>query len=147
MTEAILGASTFKGTEATKRGQKLEPEVLAEVFKAKNIKITASGLLLNPKFPISGASPDEVSDVIEVKCPSKPENVKQCVKNGKPKPKVQMFLQRNKPGFFVWPLLILKKIYQLLFMMFVLIKKHVTYYLVLVKYFGTMLYSYPVLNK
>lgn len=61
------------GTEATKRGQKLDPQVLAEVENAKKIKIAPCGLLLNPQFSIFGASPDRISDehIIEVTFPGK----------------------------------------------------------------------------
>lgn len=72
--------------------------------KAKNIKIISSALLLNPEFPTFGASPDGISDnfVIDEKCPSKPENVKQYVENGKPKPKyyAQIQVQMWKNGLF-----------------------------------------------
>lgn len=108
LTEAILGASAFKGTEASKRGQKLEPQVIAEVAKARNIKIISSGLLLNPGFPIFGASPDGISDnyVVEVKCPSKEETVRQYIENEKLKPKyyaqiqIQMFFANKQKGLF-----------------------------------------------
>lgn len=67
LTEAILG------TEATNRGKKLDPQVLAEVENAKKIKIAPCGLLLNPQFSIFGASPDRISDehIIEVTFPGK----------------------------------------------------------------------------
>lgn len=71
LTESIMGATKLKDTEAMKRGRLLEGEVIKEVAKLRNIKIKRCGLLLNPNYPIMGASPDgETPEYsIEIKCP------------------------------------------------------------------------------
>ncbi|KAJ8953467.1 hypothetical protein NQ318_023586 [Aromia moschata] len=59
LVDQILGVSKFKGTEAMKRGKNLEKYVIKSLEKTLRINISHTGLLLNPKHPIFGASPDE----------------------------------------------------------------------------------------
>ncbi|KYB24870.1 hypothetical protein TcasGA2_TC034923, partial [Tribolium castaneum] len=44
LTEGILGAAKFE-TEASTRGRRLEPLVVNDVAKMKNVKILQSGLI------------------------------------------------------------------------------------------------------
>lgn len=72
LTESILGATKLKDTAAMKRGRDLEKEVLKIIEKRKRIKINKCGIILNPDYPVMGASPDGESTAysIEIKCPS-----------------------------------------------------------------------------
>ncbi|XP_026741056.1 uncharacterized protein LOC113503360 [Trichoplusia ni] len=81
LTEAIMGASKLKDTDAMKRGRMLESEVKLEVEKNKKIKINKCGIILDPLHPIMGASPDgETADYsIEIKCPSSEKSMNQYI--------------------------------------------------------------------
>ncbi|KYN00124.1 hypothetical protein ALC62_09108 [Cyphomyrmex costatus] len=75
--------------------------------KKVNAKFRKCGLLLSPKFPILGASPDAISNefVVEVKCPSSPKTEKDFLPGGKVNSKcmaqinLQMFLAHKKKRF------------------------------------------------
>lgn len=83
LVESILGAKKVKSTEAMLRGQTLEPKVLAVVEKHLNVNFRKSGVILNSKFPILGASPDAVSSdfVVEIKCPASEKTIANYVKD------------------------------------------------------------------
>lgn len=83
LVERIMGAQAPFQTEATLRGKKLEPLVLEEVGKIRNIKIQTAGIFLNKNYPMFGASPDGISTeyCIEIKCPSKDSSIKTYVVN------------------------------------------------------------------
>ena len=59
-------------TKAMMRGRILEPQVLKKVAEKTGLILEKSGLLLNEKYPIFGASPDAITEeyVVEVKCPT-----------------------------------------------------------------------------
>lgn len=48
----------FKGTRATRRGHRLEPEAIAIASAIKEIEITDMGFITNTKYPRAGFSPD-----------------------------------------------------------------------------------------
>lgn len=100
--KTILGASKFKGNEATKRGLQLEPEVLREVellsgqkFRSAGLHISTGNTLIitmcykrNRKsfftvtvWPMFGASPDGINEkmVAEIKCPKSSKSAKNYV--------------------------------------------------------------------
>lgn len=81
LLEKIMGGTPPLLSEAVLRGKRLEAEVIKQIEKLRKIHIANSGILLNKEFPIFGASPDGVSVdyVIEVKCPSKLETVKNYI--------------------------------------------------------------------
>ena len=77
LVESMLGASKFAGTTATRRGITLEGEVLSKVSAVLGVACSPSGVYVNMKWPMFGASPDavvllrggQVCAVVEVKCP------------------------------------------------------------------------------
>ena len=72
LVASMLGASKVKDTAALMRGRRLEPQVL-RVAEQELGPITSSGILLQPQYPIFGASPDGVTRdgaIVEVKCPT-----------------------------------------------------------------------------
>ncbi|RVE53270.1 hypothetical protein evm_002103 [Chilo suppressalis] len=85
LVEEIFGAVTFKETSAIKRGKFLEKDVILEVSRVKNLAIMGSGLFLNNKWPMIGASPDGLTDdyVVEIKCPMKQNTFNTYYNNGK----------------------------------------------------------------
>ena len=94
LVAALMGARSFKGNSATKRGQQLEGEVF-DILKEKYPTIKKCGIFLNGKMPIFGASPDGISDdvIFEIKCPQKQETVANYVEKGKLKNKVYFQMQ------------------------------------------------------
>nr|CAH7761146.1 unnamed protein product [Callosobruchus chinensis] len=108
LVENIMGAYSFKETEAIKRGKSLEKQVVAALEKIESIKIHKCGFILNKNFPIVGVSPDGITDefVIEVKCPSKNKNFKNYICNGAPRKKImaqiqlQMYFMGKKEDIF-----------------------------------------------
>ncbi|KAL3269073.1 hypothetical protein HHI36_008156 [Cryptolaemus montrouzieri] len=108
LVEEVFGAVTFKETAAIKRGNALEKYVVDEVSRVKNLKIKGSGLFLNNKWPMPGASPDGNTDdyVVEIKCPYKQNTVRQYYNNGKLGKKyyaqmqTQMQITRKSKGLF-----------------------------------------------
>lgn len=54
LTEAIMGVSKLKDTDAMKRGRLLECEVKSGVEKIKNIKTNKCGIILDPLHPFIG---------------------------------------------------------------------------------------------
>lgn len=83
LVETIFGATKFPETIAMKRGILLESEVLKECEKKLGIKFYKCGLLLDPRYPVLGASPDAISEeyVVEIKCPYKEKTVTHYVKD------------------------------------------------------------------
>lgn len=87
LVEALLGATQFSGTPATKRGSQLEGDVLKEFEKAVKCKCDKSGLFVNKERAIFGASPDslirnsdgKITAVVEVKCPMTMDSVPRYV--------------------------------------------------------------------
>ncbi|KAJ8911235.1 hypothetical protein NQ315_012222, partial [Exocentrus adspersus] len=71
VVEAILGARKLRDTQAMKRGRQLEKHVIKVVGEETRTKLNKCGLVLHPKYPVLGASPDAISEqcVVEVKCP------------------------------------------------------------------------------
>ncbi|XP_058059755.1 uncharacterized protein LOC131210514 [Anopheles bellator] len=69
LTNKVMGVSSGFSF-AMKRGTDLEGHVLAELQK-EFPSLRSIGLVLDPKFPWMGASPDGISDdfVLEIKCP------------------------------------------------------------------------------
>jgi hypothetical protein len=85
LTETIIGASKLIDTDAMNRGRLLESEVIKVVKQNKKINIKKCGIILNPLYPIMGASPDgESADYsIEIKCPSSQKSMSYIGKNNK----------------------------------------------------------------
>lgn len=73
----MLGASKKFDSFAMNRGRQLEQSVVAVVEKQLNKKLNKSGLILIPKFPLFGASPDAIGEdfVVEIKCPSTEKSI------------------------------------------------------------------------
>lgn len=110
LVETVFGATKFPETLAMKRGLQLEEDVLRQCEKERNIKFNRCGLVLNPQYPVLGASPDAISKdfVVEIKCPSKEKTVSNYVKDNKVTIKymsqIQMqmhFCKKNKGVFVV----------------------------------------------
>lgn len=105
LVSVLMGARSFKGNRATKRGQKLEVEVL-DLLRKKYPTIKKCGIFLSAAFPIFGASPDGICDdcVFEIKCPYKEKTVANYIDKEVVKPKVffqmqlQMFMSGKKKG-------------------------------------------------
>lgn len=97
LVNQILGAYKVKDSKAIERGRKLEKEVLQQVEILTNKDLKKAGLYLMPEYPMLGASPDAIGEdfIVEVKCPSNEENLKNYLVRGKisPKCKAQMQLQ------------------------------------------------------
>ncbi|KAK4882633.1 hypothetical protein RN001_005952 [Aquatica leii] len=109
LVEQILGACKFKLTQAMKRGQILEKEVLKELEQSIKKKIQKVGLLVTGDHPELGASPDGLCEdtVIEIKCPSAAKTFKnyltkdkQIVAKYKAQIQLQMLLFKRKNGIF-----------------------------------------------
>lgn len=77
LVENIIGTMKIRETSAMKRGKDLEKKVISILGKKVNIKFKRCGIMLSPKYPILGASPDAISDdfVVEIKCPSSERTV------------------------------------------------------------------------
>ncbi|XP_018398198.1 PREDICTED: uncharacterized protein LOC108776164 [Cyphomyrmex costatus] len=107
LVRQCIGATKVFDTLPMQRGRVLEEEVLSVLEKKVNAKFRKCGLLLSPKFPILGASPDAISNefVVEVKCPSSPKTEKDFLPGGKVNSKcmaqinLQMFLAHKKKRF------------------------------------------------
>ena len=70
LVEQLFGAK-LRETSAIQRGRELESLVLRAVEDNRKTKFHRSGIVLNPSFPVFGASPDAINDtfVVEIKCP------------------------------------------------------------------------------
>lgn len=97
LVERTLGASKPLLTDPVKRGLLLEEAVRKEVECQKGLKISKCGLYLNRNYPIFGASPDGITDTycIEIKCPTKEENIANYVYKNEVRKKyyIQMQMQ------------------------------------------------------
>lgn len=71
LAKKLLGAKTLKDNKFLRRGRDLEPLVVNELQKILRTKIHKTGLVLNHKYPLFGASPDGITDnfIVEVKSP------------------------------------------------------------------------------
>lgn len=107
--EIILGARKIKSTSAMERGIKLEAKVLKIVKEKMQITLKRCGLVLDPMYPLFGASPDSISDnfIIEVKCPASQKAMAQYItKSGQITSKymgqvqLQMFMTQKQQGLF-----------------------------------------------
>ena len=88
---------TFK-TDATKWGLENEHKAIQKYEQLYNVKILQSGLIVNPKWPWLGCSPDGIVDGckgIEVKCPYsfRDFTITECCKDKK----FFMTLKNNEP--------------------------------------------------
>lgn len=108
LVEQIIGASKIVETKAMLRGKKLEKKVLNILQQEVQIKLEDSGLLLNPEFPVIGASPDGIGPdfVVEIKCPTTPKAELKYITGGKihnrylAQIQLQMFMYKVKKGYF-----------------------------------------------
>lgn len=84
LIETITGGLQIKETEAMKRGKTLEKKVLNVLAAQVSSTFEHVGLLLSPKHPLFGASPDAISKdfVVEIKCPSTTKTVTIYIKDG-----------------------------------------------------------------
>jgi len=91
------------------RGRRLEQEVLKVLEENLQTALHRSGLLLNPNFPVIGASPDAVAEdfVVEVKCPVSLKSEEryitkdnQIINKHFAQIQLQMFMQNVKKGYF-----------------------------------------------
>lgn len=78
LVNQILGVKKFPATEAMSRGKKIEGDVVKCVQRKLKIRLSHTGLQLDRRYPIFGASPDAISEeyVVEIKCP---QTEKQCL--------------------------------------------------------------------
>lgn len=108
LVASLMGSRSFKGNEATRRGQRLEIEIF-KLLKKKYSDIEKCGVVLKKDFPQFGASPDGLNAryVFEIKCPTKKKTVANYVEEGILKDEVffqiqmQMFMCGKKEGFVV----------------------------------------------
>ncbi|XP_039311283.1 uncharacterized protein LOC120359056 [Solenopsis invicta] len=109
LVEQIIGAFKIRDTDAMERGRRLEQEVVKILEENLQITLHRSGLLLNPNFPVIGASPDAVAEnfVVEIKCPfSLKSEERYITKDNRIGNKyfaqiqLQMFMQNVKIGYF-----------------------------------------------
>lgn len=108
LVENIIGAAKVKDTSAMKRGRLLEKQVLQVVENQLHTNLEECGLLLMPKYPILGASPDAVATefVVEIKCPMTEKAVTRYIDDGKINNKfkaqihLQMLAANKKKGVF-----------------------------------------------
>lgn len=56
--EAKLVGNNFKGTRATRRGHRLEPEAVELLEAIKDVTVHHTGFITNSKYPNAGYSPD-----------------------------------------------------------------------------------------
>lgn len=72
----ILGYSSCHGSQAIKREIRLQNQVINEVSRQLNTHLSTCGLMLDPQFPVIGASPDAVGPnfVVDIKCPISEKN-------------------------------------------------------------------------
>lgn len=105
----ILGLGSFKGNLATKRGIRLEGDVVKQVESEKNMEFFNCGFLIDPKYPFFGVSPDGINDthVIEIKCPLKESTFTDYIlPDGTVSEKcfaqvqTQMFVSKRRKSFF-----------------------------------------------
>ena len=109
LVEQIIGAFKIRDTDAMERGRRLEKEVLKILEENLQTTLQCSGLLLNPNFPVIGASPDAVGEdfVVEIKCPVSLKSEEryitkdnQIAKKHCAQIQLQMFMQNVKKGYF-----------------------------------------------
>ena len=97
LVKKIIGAAKIFQSKAMKRGKDLEKNVLLEVQKREKISCKPCGLFLLTSCPVIGASPDAIGSdfIVEIECPSSPENIKAYLSNGtiSDKCKAQMYTQ------------------------------------------------------
>lgn len=75
---SILGSGSDFSSYAMERGIRLQNRVIDVVSKKLETPLSTCGLLLDPRHPAIGASPDAVGPnfVVEIKCPISQENFK-----------------------------------------------------------------------
>lgn len=100
LVKSILGGYKIPETKAITRGKKLEKEVVKEIEKAMNIKISQCGFVLIT--PFIGASPDGVCEdfTLEIKCPCSNKTMKNYINDNKisEKCKAQIQIQMHATG-------------------------------------------------
>lgn len=108
LVNMLFGAKLLE-TGAMARGKRLEPQVLKEVEKIKDMGFKPCGIILNPTLPVFGASPDGINEdlVVEIKCPVSVKTVSNYIKkNGqlteKAKAQIQpqMHMANKSSGLF-----------------------------------------------
>ncbi|KAI5701528.1 hypothetical protein M8J76_005518 [Diaphorina citri] len=107
LLKSVLGEK-FKSTAAMERGCKLEESVF-DLLKTKFPTLKKSGIHLNEKYPLFGASPDGITNeaVFEIKCPSSKKTEGNYLRNGKIgnqyllQLQLQMSMSRRSKGYFV----------------------------------------------
>lgn len=123
LVQQILGVSKVKATSAMNRGKQLEESVVKCLEKSFKIKLNQSGLQLNPKYPIFGATPDGVCEgyLVEIKCPQSAKSVTNYLTQDNKitakynaQVQLQMFMLNKKNAYFVLLVLILKKMASLI---------------------------------
>lgn len=79
LVDRILGkVKPVPQTYQMQRGTNLQREVIDVVSKELNTRLSPCGLLLDPRYPAIGASPDAIGPdfVVEIKCPVSKDNFK-----------------------------------------------------------------------
>lgn len=108
LVESIIGVRKMKTTKAMERGIKLEAAVINAVEEKLHIVVEKTGLIINPQYPIFGASPDGICNdfVVEIKCPISEVTFLNYIKDGnitnkyKAQVHLQMFLAKKKKALF-----------------------------------------------
>lgn len=109
LVEQIIGASKIMETEAMQKGKELEKKVLNVLQQRIQVKLTDCGLLLDPEFPVIGASPDAIGPdfVVEIKCSTTSKAELKYVTAEKKicnrylaQIQLQMFMSKVKKGYF-----------------------------------------------
>lgn len=111
LVNQLLGLTKVPSTVEMQRGIRLQEEVIHVVSKKLNVPLKRCGLLLDPQYPVIGASPDAIGPnfVVEIKCPMTQENVKNYVvpntnnrlnKKFYSQIQLQMHLKRVQFGYF-----------------------------------------------
>lgn len=108
LVERIIGVGKCINTDAIERGKALEKDVVTKVEVELGIKLNECGLILNPEYPILGASPDAVGPdfVVEIKCPISEKTKQQYLtatgvtKKHLAQIQLQMFMRKVKRGYF-----------------------------------------------
>ncbi|KAI5722091.1 hypothetical protein M8J76_003597 [Diaphorina citri] len=107
LLKSVLGEK-IKSTAAMERGCELEESVF-DMLKPKFPTLKKSGIHLNEKYPLFGASPDGITDeaVFEIKYPSSKKTEGNYLRNGKIgnqyllQLQLQMGMSRRSKGYFV----------------------------------------------
>ncbi|KAK4017251.1 hypothetical protein OUZ56_032198 [Daphnia magna] len=62
----LIQGAKLRETSAMSRGKRLESQVLAVLQERYSIHFQQCGLILKPKFPVFGASPDAISEELHI---------------------------------------------------------------------------------